>query len=263
MSGLHNFKLPTSAYTTFELRHVRSPTRALIRLNREIDPKFGFEQTIVAREIAHGHYVNADDLEYDQLPDQLFKRMSFANCEAILSDGRIRIDTFALDPRINAADLLDTPDSPYILALNGQDGMSGLPITIGRRALVFRAWLDPYARLRQGACLSIDDTDRFVSCVTRKLEQVLSHAGSRIIRVLHAPCVYQWSRILGTRAGRGDESDSSADPEDAKYFIKPGYGFHDAEFRFVWILDQDFEGHVDIQCPELLSCCSLFSDHVR
>ena len=262
MSELFNRKLKHAPLSNFELRSVgRRATRELIRLNRMIDPKFGFEQTLVAREIAHGRYVNGDDFAFDVLPERLYRRLSRRALLALFDEGRIRIDTFALDSRINGADLPDTPDSPYILAANGLDGLPGLPVVLGRRALVLRASLDPYVHLRRyNTCLQIDDTDGFVSCITEKLTHVLGTVGGHVVRVLHAPCVYQWSRLVGTESGREFPSTPAIDPEDAKYFIKPSYGFHDAEFRFVWILDQDFEGHVDIQCPDLPDYCSIFKE---
>lgn len=267
MSGLLNQKLKYSPLSNFELKSVgRRSTRELIKLNRMIDPKFGFEQTLVAREIAHETYVNGDHFNFDVLPDRLFWRMSRRALLALLVEGRIRIDTFALNTRINGADLPDTPDSPYILAIAGQDSLPGLPVMLGRRALVMRASLDPYVHLgRYSACLKIDDPAGFVSCITEKLTQVLETIGGHVVRYLHAPCVYQWSRLVGTdcsdtESGREFPSTPAIVPEDAKYFIKPSYGFHDAEFRFVWILDQDFEGYVDIQCPDLPNYCSVFKE---
>ena len=262
MSEHLNQKLQFSRSTHFELQNVaRQTTRELIRLNRMIDPKFGFEQTLVAREIVDGRYVNGDSFAYDVLPDCLYHRLSRRALNALMNDGRIRIDTFALDPQINGADLPDNPESPYILATHKYDGLPGLPIVLGRRALVLRASLDPYVYMRRySACLQIDDPDGFVSCITEKLTQVLGTIGGQVVRVLHAPCTYQWSRLVGTESRCDSLATSAADPEDAKYFIKPRYGFHDAEFRFVWILDQDFEGHVDIQCPDLPEFCSVFKE---
>ena len=261
MSGLLNQKLKNFPFTNFELRGVvRRSTRELIKLNRMIDPKLGFEQILVAREIAHERYINGNEFAFDVIPHRLYQRMSRRAMNALLQEGRIRINTFALDTQINGADLPDTPESPYILAIHGDDSFPGLPVTLGRRALVLRASLDPSVYLRRhSACLQIDDPAGFVSCITEKLTHVLDTVGGRLVRILHAPCVYQWSRLVGTESGRDSLATPAVDPEDAKYFIKPSYGFHDAEFRFVWILDQDFEGHVDIQCPDLPAFCSSFN----
>lgn len=262
MSAFYNLKSSYRPNPNYELRGLQRPwTRELIRLNRSIDPKFGYEQTIVAREIAADRYVDGDGLVYDELPERLYLRMPARFTHALLTEGRIQLASFGLNPRINGSDLPDTPDSPYILALREHDGRPGLPVALGRRALVFRVSLDAYANLRRyNSCLAIDNPDEFVSCVTGKLDEVLSKAGIRIVRVLHAPCVYQWSRLIGTQSVRGSHDAADSNAEDAKYFIKPGYGFHDAEFRLVWILDQDFEGHVDIQCPDLPRCCALFTE---
>jgi hypothetical protein len=265
MSGIVNQKLRKFPITTHELSALATgPSRDLFNLNRRIDPKRGYEQTIVAREIALGRYINADDHAFDVLPRRLFIRGLETTLEAMLNHGIIRIKTISYDPNLNQADLPDTAHSPYILVQHNELSTTSLPITLGQRALVFRASLDPYANLRRyRSCIRIDDPDGFVSCVTEKLEQVWSEVGGRIVRVLHAPCFYQWSRLVGTWRDRAVFDESLGLPEDAKYFIKPGYGFHDAEFRFVWILDQDFEGHVDIQCPELPQFCSAFSEVFR
>jgi hypothetical protein len=282
MSGHHNLKLQPLPFGNHDVHSVsRRSTRELINFNRQIDPKFGFEQWIVAREIALGRYIDGDNFEYNTTPERLFFRLPDAMIQSLLREGAIQLDSFALNPQINAADIADTPDSPYILALHSRPTSPGLPITLGRRALVFRAFLDPYVHIgRYNHCVAIDDPDGFVSCVTRKLNEVLEQIGSRVVRLLHAPCVYQWSRLVGTRRAQDDETaqqnendpgwsafldnaDFWPNPEDARYFIKPGYGFHDAEFRFVWILDQDFEGHVDLRCPELLPSISVFSDPMR
>lgn len=264
MSGQYNLKLRKSPLANHDLQSLTSySTRELIQLNRSIDPKRDFEQWIVAREIAQHHYVKADDIFDDDLPERLYCRMPHANCRSLLQEGRIRIDTFALDEQINGGDLPDTPESPYILATDLARGMPALPITLGRRALVFRTWMDPYVHLKRfKTCVAIDDPAEFVSCVTDKLRQVFAGVGSQIERVVHARCFYQWSRLVGARDNRDTGALSPVNAEDAKYFIKPGYGFHDAEFRFVWILDQDFEGHVDIQCPDLLPLCSAFTDRL-
>jgi hypothetical protein len=280
MSGLHNLKLRRSPLGNHDLHSVsRRSTRELIRLNRRIDPKFGFEQWIVAREIALGRYVDGDRFQYNELPERLFCRLPDPTIQCWLHDGTIRLDTFARDPQINASDIPDTPEAPYILAQHGRTTIPGLPIALGQRALVLRTFLDPYVHIgRHRHCIAIDDPDGFVNCITRRLAEVLQQVDCQIVRRLHAPCVYQWSRLIGTRRvqdnetglvkdGYGDDGNAFLDkadrwsnPEDAKYFIKPGYGFHDAEFRFVWILDQDFEGYVDLRCPDLLSYVSVFSD---
>lgn len=261
MSGHYNLKSNFSSLSNYGLSSFRQRAkRELIQLNRRMDPKFGYEQEIVADEIMFETYVDGDNFAFDALPDRVFRRMKMPALKALLNDGRVRIETFSFDPKINGADLPDTPDSPYVMAIHDPGGFIGVPVTLGCRALVFRASLDPYAHLcGTNACLAIEDTDGFVSCITRKLNQVFSQAGSKVIRILHAPCVYQWSRLVGTHAGRTDDA-SHLDAEDAKYFIKPSYGYHDAEFRFVWILDQDFEGYVDVQCPDLAQYCSVFSD---
>ena len=265
MSDTHNLKLRKLPVANQELSMLaHGPSRALFNLNRRIDPKRGFEQTIVAREIALNHYINADDYPFEALPGRLYVRAADHTLQALLDHGKIRIETISYNPNLNQADLPDTPQSPYILVQQNELSATGLPITLGQRALVFRASLDPYAHLRRyRSCISIDDPDRFVSCVTEKLDQVWQEVGGRIVRVLHAPCFYQWSRLVGTRRDSAMADESSGIPEDAKYFIKPGYGFHDAEFRFVWILDQDFEGHVDIQCPDLPQFCSVFTEGLR
>jgi hypothetical protein len=262
MSGQYNPELRKPPLANHDLQSLACrQARALIQLNRHIDPKRDFEQWLVAREISQRHYVKADEIFDEALPEFLYCRMPEALCLALFNEGRIRIDTFALDPGINGSDLPDTPDSPYILAGETSQSLPGLPITLGRRALVFRTWMDPYAHLKRSkTCVLIEDPARFVNCVTEKLDQVFADVGARIERVLHARCFYQWSRLVGTKDSRGLNALSSINAEDAKYFIKPGYGFHDAEFRFVWILDQDFEGHVDIQCPDLLPLCSVFSE---
>ena len=279
MSGLHNQRLNKQPLSNYDLHSVaRRSARELIRLNRRIDPKFGFEQWIVAHEITLGRYIDGDRFQYNHIPERLFCRMSEAMIHSWLRKGAIRLETFSLNPAINAADIPDTPDAPYLLALHSETTTPALPIALGRRALVFRAFLDPYVYIgRYQHCIAIDDPDGFVSCVTRKLNEVLQQIDCRVVRLLHAPCVYQWSRLVGTQRGEMDaihgqkldeqnahavldEGESWPNPEDAKYFIKPGYGFHDAEFRFVWILDQDFEGHVDLRCPDLLPTISVFSD---
>ena len=262
MSGQHNLELRKQPLANHDLQSLTCRSaRELIQLNRRIDPKRGFEQWIVAREIAQRHYVKADDIFDGTLPERLYCRMPHTHYRALLHEGRIRIDTFALDQRINGSDLPDTPESPYILATETNQGMLGLPITLGRRALVFRTWMDPYAHLnRFKACVAIHDPAEFVSCVTDKLHQIFADVGSKIERVVYARCFYQWSRLVGMHDTQDRDALSPVNVEDAKYFIKPGYGFHDAEFRFVWILDQDFEGHVDIQCPDLLPFCSAFTD---
>lgn len=265
MSGLYNLKLKQSHIANHELLSLaRSSARDLFALNRQIDPKTGYEQSIIAREIALGRYINADDFVFDAVPDRLYCRAPDHLLEGLLHHGRIRIESFNLNPRINGADQPDDPRSPYILVNHSQIGSPGFPITLGQRALVFRGSLDPYVHLqRYRSCITIDDPDEFVSCVTEKLNQVLVSVGSRVVRVLHAPCFYQWSRLVGTWRERGFAADDMVDIEDAKYFIKPGYGFHDAEFRFVWVLDQDFEGHVEFQCSDLPQLCSPFTDLVR
>lgn len=280
MSGLYNLKLKRSLLGNHDLHSVsRRSTRELIKLNRRIDPKFGFEQWIVAREIALGRYVDGDRFRYNDMPERLYCRMPDPIIQSWLHEGTIRLDTFSRDPQINEADLLDMPESPYILALHGRTAIPGLPVALGQRALVLRAFLDPYVHLgRHRHCVAIDDPDGFVNCITLRLKEVLQQVDCHVVRLLHAPCVYQWSRLIGTRRVKDDEAGLLRDrdgedltafpdgedwwpnPEDAKYFIKPGYGFHDAEFRFVWILDQDFEGYVDLRCPDLLPYISVFSD---
>lgn len=264
MSGQYNLKLRKQPIANHDLQSLTSySARELIQLNRSIDPKRDFEQWIVAREIAQHHYVKADDIFDGALPERLYCRMPHTQYQALLQEGRIRIDTFARDQYINGSDLPDTPESPYILATETDHGLPGLPITLGRRALVFRTWMDPYVHLKHfKSCAVIEDPATFVSCVTDRLHQVFAGVGSQIERVVHARCFYQWSRLVGARDNRDTGALSPVNAEDAKYFIKPGYGFHDAEFRFVWILDQDFEGHVDIQCPDLLPLCSAFTDRL-
>lgn len=265
MSRLYNLKLNRSPVENHELSSVaRIRARELFALNRALDPKRGYEQSIVAREIALGRYINADDFEYAAFPNQFYVRGPENILNGLLVNGRIRIDSFNLNPWINGADQPDHAQSPYILVYHGEIGFPGLPITLGQRALVFRASLDPYAYLhRYRTCVTVEEPEQFISCLTEKLDQTLKSVGSRVVRVLHAPCFYQWTRLVGTSRDRREHLENMVDVEDAKYFIKPRYGFHDAEFRIVWILDQDFEGHVEFQCPDLPQLCSPFTDLVR
>lgn len=202
--------------------------------------------------------VEASDFSLNVKPSSPVLKMSkSSHVDRFFEDDSIRLGSFGYFNQFDHPEIGDPNEGSFILISKGLDITAFVEIAGGFNYLAFCCFTgEPDQtcgeKFSYDAAFEIVDIEGFSLAIQNAID-AQSH--------LYGSCLYSKDRVIRDSAPVGfDFSVISAklldSVSEAKYFLKPIHLSHQSEFRFLWKMDADFSGFIDIKAPKAIQFCS-------
>jgi hypothetical protein len=186
----------------------------------------------------------------------IIKMSKSAHIDHFFNDGSLRLGSFKYFNEFDHPEIGDPTEGSFILVGKDRHITAFAQIAGGFNYLAFCCFAGELDQsiskeFNYDSAFEIVDIEGFADAVQSVINSTV---------YLHGECLYSKNRIIRGSANGFDFFSTMSNRlldlvSEAKFFLKPIHLSHQSEFRFLWKMNKDFSGFLDIKVPEAIKYC--------